>query len=77
MDTNRPSETRLLPGDGRGKDLSGHGKKSTKWGTLTYWRETAEGTCQDTERNRPSEGCGHSHTGGRKEKCKAVHGNHV
>ena len=79
MERNRQSEAHSLSGDGRGRDLLGHGKKSTEGGTLTPWRrwrerlvrtrkevnrvrdthllDTAEGgTCQDTERNRPSEG---------------------
>ena len=30
VEKNRPSEGNSLPGDGRGRDLSGHGKKSTK-----------------------------------------------
>ena len=75
---NRPTEAHSQTGDGRGKDLSGHGKKLTDRGGLTSWRrqreglvrtrketnrlrrthilETAErGTCQDIERNRPTE----------------------
>ena len=76
--TNRASKAHSRPGDGRGRDLSGHGRKPTEQGALTTWRqqreghvrarketdrarhthflETADGgTCQDTERNRPSE----------------------
>ena len=34
----RPSEGHSRPGDGRGSDLSGHGKKSTEGRTLTLWR---------------------------------------
>ena len=30
-------------GDGRGRDLSGHGRKSTKRGALTLWRRQREG----------------------------------
>ena len=78
MERNRLTEADSLPGDGRERDLSGHGKKQTEQGALTSWRrqreglvrirketdrsrcthklETAEGgTCQDRERNRPSE----------------------
>ena len=67
-----------LPGDGRGRDLSQHGKKPIHGGALTCCRrqrgalvrtrketeratpthclEIVEGeTCQDIERNRPSE----------------------
>ena len=74
----RSAEEHSLPGDGIGRDLSGHRKKSTDRGALTPWKqhregpvrtrteidrprrthqlETAEGvTCQDTERNRPTE----------------------
>ena len=32
---NRPTEVYSLPGDGRGSNLSGHRKKSTKWGIFT------------------------------------------
>ena len=74
---NRPTEAHSHPGDGGGRDLSGHAKKLTDRGPLTnsrrqreglvrIWKETdrprsthqletAEGgTCQDTERNRPT-----------------------
>ena len=84
MKRNRQSEAHSLSGDSRGRGLSGHGKKPTERGTITFWRrqreglvrtwketdrarpthilETAEeGTCQDTERNRSSEG--HSRPG--------------
>ena len=84
LETNRLTEAHSHAGDERGRDLSGHGKKSTDRGTLTHWRqqrgalvrtlkqtdrprhthplETADGgTCQDTERNRPTEA--HSHSG--------------
>ena len=80
QDTERnwPSEAHSLSGDGRGRNLSGHGKKLTERGTLTSWRQQKEGlvstqkknerarhthilkteeggTCQDTEKNWPSE----------------------
>ena len=83
---NQPTEAHSLPGDGRGRDLSGHAKRSTDRDALTSLRrqreglvrtrketdratgmgthilETAEGgTCQDMERNRPTEA--HSHPG--------------
>ena len=84
-----------LPVDSRGRDLSGHGKKSTDRGALTFWRrqrnglvrtwkktdrprcthqlETAEGgTCQGTERNRPTEV--HSHSGGGRGRYLSGHG---
>ena len=97
MERNRRSKGHSLPGDDRGRDLLGHGKKSTKRGALTNWRwqieglvrtgketdqargthvlETIEGeTCQDRERNRPSEG--HSHTGdGRGKNLSGHEGN--
>ena len=44
----------LRSGDSRGRDLSGHRKKQTEQGVLTPCRRQV-GTCQDTERNRPSE----------------------
>ena len=52
MERNRPSEAHSLSGDGRGRDLSEHGKNPTERGTLTLWRRQ---TCQGTERNRPGE----------------------
>ena len=81
---NQPIEVHSLPGDGRERHLSGHGKKPTDRGALTVWRGHGEGlvgtqketdrprcthnletawggTCQDTERNRPSEA--HSQAG--------------
>ena len=41
-ETNRPREGHSLPGDGRGSDLSEHGKKSTEGRTLTCWRRQRE-----------------------------------
>ena len=38
MEGNRQSKAHSLSGDGRGRDLSGHGKKPTGRGTLTNWR---------------------------------------
>ena len=32
---NRPTKAHSLPGDGRGRDLSGHGKEANDQGTLT------------------------------------------
>ena len=32
----------MLPGDGRGRDFSGHEKKATEQGVLTLWREQRE-----------------------------------
>ena len=37
------SKVHLHPGDHRGRDLSGHGKKATEWGALTNWRPQREG----------------------------------
>ena len=77
-ESTRPSEAHSQPGDGRGRDLSQHGKKPIHGGALTCCRrqrgalvrtrketerampthclEIVEGeTCQDIERNRPSE----------------------
>ena len=54
MERYRPREGHSLPGDGRGRDLSGHGKKPTELGALTLWRRQSE-SCQDTERNQQSE----------------------
>ena len=74
------------PGDGIGRDLSGHRKKSTERGVLTSWRQHREGlvrirkaidqakrtheletasggTCQDTEKIRPSKAYPHSGDG--------------
>ena len=38
MERNRPSKAHSLSGGGRGRDLSGQGKKPTERGTLTLWR---------------------------------------
>jgi hypothetical protein len=44
----RPGEGHSLPGDGRGRDLSEHGKKQP---TAIYQLDTTEGvTSQDMER---------------------------
>ena len=40
---NQPSEGHSPSGDGRGRDLSRHGKKKTKRGALTFWRGQKEG----------------------------------
>ena len=39
---NRPSEAHSRPGEGRGRDLSGHRKKLTKRGELTIWGQQRE-----------------------------------
>ena len=94
MERNRASESHSHPGEGRGRDLSGHRKKSTERGALTSWRRQREGlvktqketdrvmhthqlemveggTCQDTERNRPSEA--HSLSGDGKRRSLSGH----
>ena len=43
MERKQPSKAHSLPGDGRGRDKSGQGKKVTKQGTLTSWRWQREG----------------------------------
>ena len=86
---NQPSEADSRSGDGRGKGLSGDGKKPIDRGALTPWRRRREGlvrtrketnrakhthilettlvgTCQDTEKNQPSEA--YSPTGGGRER---------
>ena len=40
---NRPSKAHSRSRDGRGRDLSGYGKKKTKQGALTLWRQQREG----------------------------------
>ena len=53
-------------------------RKETDQPRYTHPLETAEGvTCQDTERNRPSDGHGHSQTGECGGKGKLVCGNNV
>ena len=42
MERNRSSKAHSRSGDSRGRDLSGHGKKPTKQGTLTNWRQQRE-----------------------------------
>ena len=55
-ETNRPSEWHSPTGDGREWDLSGHGKKSIKQGSLTFWRRQRGEFVRTRERNWPSEG---------------------
>jgi len=43
MERKGPSTGHSLPGDGRGRDKSGHGRKVTKQGALTNWRWQREG----------------------------------
>jgi len=45
QDTERkqPTKAHSPTGDGRGRDKSGHGKKATDQGTLTFWRWQREG----------------------------------
>ena len=40
---NRPTEAHSRPGDDRGRDLSGHARKPTDRGALTFWRRQREG----------------------------------
>ena len=42
METNRLTEVHSLPGDGRGRCLSGYGKRSTDPGALTSWGRQRE-----------------------------------
>jgi hypothetical protein len=42
MERNRSIEGHSLPGDGRGRDLSAHGKNLIKPGALTPWRHQRE-----------------------------------
>ena len=50
---NRPTEVHSLPGDGIGKDLSGHGKKPTERSALTNWRRQEEGLSE--HRKKPTD----------------------
>ena len=43
MERNRANQSHSHPGDGRGRDLSGHRKKSIEPGALTAWRKQREG----------------------------------
>ena len=43
MERNRLSEGHSRTGDSRGRDLSGHGKKSADRVALTSWRRQREG----------------------------------
>ena len=63
QDTERnwPTEAHSLPGDGRGRELSGHGRKTDR-PRRTHFLETEDGgSCQDMEKHRPTEA--HSPTG--------------
>ena len=48
---NRPSKAYSHPGDGIGRDLSGHRKKSTEQGILTSWRQHQEGLVRTQEKS--------------------------
>ena len=55
MERNRPSEGHSQPGDDKGRELSGHGKKPTSRGTLTPCRQQREGlvrTQKETDQAR-------------------------
>ena len=57
MQRNRPTEAHSHPGDGRGRDLSGHAKKLTDRGALTNWRRQREGlvrACKEIDQPRPT-----------------------
>ena len=43
MERNQPSKGHSHPGDSRGREKSGHRKKLTKQGALTFWRWKREG----------------------------------
>ena len=69
---NRPRDAHSHPGDGRGTDLSGHGKERVRE-TPTRILETAEGgTYQDSESDRPSDA--HSRTGNGRGRDLSGHG---
>ena len=54
---NPASEAHSLPGDGRGRELSGHAKKPTDRGPLTDWRQQKKAllrTRKETGRPRPT-----------------------
>ena len=71
MERNRPSEGHSQPGDDKGRELSGHGKKPTTRGALTPCRQQREGlvrTRKETDRARgthklESRGCDFSGQG--------------
>ena len=55
MERRKPSEAHSLPGGGRGRYLSGYGKRPTERGTLTLWRwqrEVFVRTPKETNRAR-------------------------
>ena len=53
---NRASEAHSLAGDGRGRHLSGHGKKPTERGPLTCWgRQKEKFVRRQKETNRASD----------------------
>ena len=55
---NRTREAYSRSGDGRGRDLSGHGKKQTKLGALTFWRWQRVGLVR-TRKETHRAGCTH------------------
>ena len=74
METNQPSKGHSLPGDRRGREKSGHGKKVTEQGVLTSWRPQKEGEVRICmERRQTSKD--HSHSRDHRGWNKSGHGN--
>jgi hypothetical protein len=61
------SKAHSLSGDGRERDLSGHGKELTEQGTLTAWRWQREGIVKT---RKETEQAVHSHTGDSRGTCQ-------
>ena len=72
MERNRLTEAHSHPGDGIGRDLSGHRKKPTDQGALTSWRQHREEPVRTREKNQPRET--HSPTGDLRGRDLSGHG---
>ena len=56
MEINQPQEGHSLPGDCRGRGLSGHGKKPTERGALTSWKRQREGLVRTRKESNRARG---------------------
>ena len=52
---NRPTNAYSLPGDGRGRHLSGYGKNPTNRRALTSWGQQREAPVRAQKANRPTD----------------------
>ena len=71
----RPSQAHSPPGDGIGRDSSGHRKRLTDRGALTSWRRHREGLVRTQKKTRPIKA--HSLSGDSIERDSSGHRNRL